>query len=442
MTTIPRARFDGDKVRSPYAMDLRFSGPTPLVGVTGEAVATIATSPATVQAGNRLLHAVQAARVARAFTGESVGVLTELSVPNEFLHSNDFGNAYWTKAGGTISTDARMAPDGTQTADVLVEEAASSSRSITRSFGVTSGQPYTVSFDLEALSHPQALIFVAGTGFSFGRYFDLVQGTILGIEANAPLHSQIERTATGWQCSITYVPTSSSATVNQIYSANAAGQITFTGVGATQALALWGAQFVAAPTPTSRIETVGSVVTRNVRYHSAPFPLSPAQIAAAGGCTVVHEGVQRDGGRFVNSRRWQVGEVSGAGRSMGVVSTALTHPALYVFNGSLDTTVATTTTAAMGQRYTHAAKVAHRKNAGLDQFRTRLVQFIDGVESGSSPWSAWFDATPMVANGWTASQTIWIGAREGGASAGATAHRRLAVVAGPPSDDTLLPPGF
>jgi hypothetical protein len=61
---------------------------------------------------------------------------------NSFLYTEEFDNAYWTKTAVTITSNSGVAPDGTQTADLLQENAGSGyhyvSRSNTSLFSVNS----------------------------------------------------------------------------------------------------------------------------------------------------------------------------------------------------------------------------------------------------------------------------------------------------------------
>ena len=55
-------------------------------------------------------------------TLESVGLLIEESRTNLLTYSEQFDNAVWTKSNASITANAIIAPDGTLTADKLVED--------------------------------------------------------------------------------------------------------------------------------------------------------------------------------------------------------------------------------------------------------------------------------------------------------------------------------
>jgi len=53
-------------------------------------------------------------------SGDARGIRVESAVPNPILYPSDFSNVAWTKSGsGTVTPDAKVAPDGTLTADLL-----------------------------------------------------------------------------------------------------------------------------------------------------------------------------------------------------------------------------------------------------------------------------------------------------------------------------------
>src|SRR5205809_293023 len=63
---------------------------------------------------------------------ETPGILLEGSRTNAFTKSQKFDDAVWTKFGATISADATTAPDGTLTADKIVESALNENHGVLR----------------------------------------------------------------------------------------------------------------------------------------------------------------------------------------------------------------------------------------------------------------------------------------------------------------------
>lgn len=68
--------------------------------------------------------------------------------PNSFLYSQDFDNAYWTKNAVTITANQGIAPDGTQTADLLQENVGNAYHYLTQKTinGFNVGDSWNMSF--------------------------------------------------------------------------------------------------------------------------------------------------------------------------------------------------------------------------------------------------------------------------------------------------------
>lgn len=79
---------------------------------------------------------------------DTIRVMAHATKPtNIALYSQVLDNGYWTKSESSISANATAAPDGTTTADKLVENSATAVHGIYRSTisGLTDGLPYTIS---------------------------------------------------------------------------------------------------------------------------------------------------------------------------------------------------------------------------------------------------------------------------------------------------------
>ncbi|MEY3782032.1 MAG: hypothetical protein RIS97_210 [Pseudomonadota bacterium] len=76
----------------------------------------------------------------------SKGLLIEEPRTNLALYSDQINNVVWIKAGGTVTTDATTAPDGTVSAELLVEDTSTGGHSVTQSIaGLPDSTVYTVS---------------------------------------------------------------------------------------------------------------------------------------------------------------------------------------------------------------------------------------------------------------------------------------------------------
>jgi hypothetical protein len=68
---------------------------------------------------------------------------------NKFLRPQEFDNSSWTKAGVTVNANAYAAPDGTTTAEELVENTANTVHSLTQTVTITAGATLAVSIHVK-----------------------------------------------------------------------------------------------------------------------------------------------------------------------------------------------------------------------------------------------------------------------------------------------------
>lgn len=123
-------------------------------------------------------------------------------VPTNLLSfPQEFDNAVWNKSAATITANAIAAPDGTVTADKLVEAAADAQHFAMQAVAVTTAQPYTFSAYLRAAERNAALLQIGADG-PFAD-FDAAAGTVTATGLGAT-GSEIENVGNGWyRCSVT-----------------------------------------------------------------------------------------------------------------------------------------------------------------------------------------------------------------------------------------------
>jgi len=182
-------------------------------------------------------------------------VLVEPQRTNLALYSEQFDNSYWGKLNITLTPNQITAPDGTNTADKLTDNAVSGSHYISSAvISIINSTSYTLTTYLKA----NTLYWVRLELFSGGCFFNLSNGTLgtsSGVTAN------ILDVGNGWyRCSISATSSSTSA-----YPAIriTTGDGVFGYIGSGSSLYAWGAQLEAGSYPTSYIPTVASAVTRN-----------------------------------------------------------------------------------------------------------------------------------------------------------------------------------
>lgn len=131
------------------------------------------------------------------------GLYANGQVTNLLLRSQEFNDGFWNKANLTVAANAISAPDGTITADRLIESADGANTnhqiSLGSSLSFTAGVTYTLSVFAKENGRTLRLGFPSAA-FAGGplAYFDLVSGTVLSGGPSA----QIESFSNGWyRCS-------------------------------------------------------------------------------------------------------------------------------------------------------------------------------------------------------------------------------------------------
>jgi hypothetical protein len=227
---------------------------------SGDLSVTRATSATRVNA-NGLIETV-GANVPRLdySNGSCPSILVEPQRTNLALNSEQFDNASWVKERITVSANATTAPDGTLTADKVIENTDNNSHRIRQNLSSTSGLSYSLSSYIKAAGRTKARVFVGGINAYCD--FDLTSGTIIGSPVNCT--ASIQNVGDGWyRCSISYLQTTTSGAQLHLFAPlDSSGNFSYTGNG-VDGIFVWGAQLEAGSNATSYIPTVASAVTRN-----------------------------------------------------------------------------------------------------------------------------------------------------------------------------------
>ena len=168
--------------------------------------------------------------------------LIEVTPYNLFTYSEQFDNASWVKERITITTNATTAPNGTLTADKIVEDTTTNSHRVRQNATSEQGIQYTLSYYLKASERTKARINVGG--LNAFAYFDLSNGTIIGIPTFCT--ALIIDANNGWyRCSITYTQTSATSTAQLHLAAPLKEPAAFNYLGdGVSGIFVWGAQLV------------------------------------------------------------------------------------------------------------------------------------------------------------------------------------------------------
>ena len=190
-------------------------------------------------------------------TGESLGLLIEQQSTNLLLQSQFASGWIYVAASGTLT--ANIAPDGTQTAVKLVENAVNTTHYIYQSYIFTAAT-FTGSFYLKTAGRTWARITIQDTVSEIGAYFDLTNGVTGTVDSG--ITATITSVGNGWyRCSVSRTTAAGLGYVNS-YPCSANATAGYTGNGYS-GIYIWGAQLEALAFPTSYIPTVASQVTRS-----------------------------------------------------------------------------------------------------------------------------------------------------------------------------------
>lgn len=192
-------------------------------------------------------------------TFESLGLLIEEQRTNLLTYAEDFSNAAWTKSASTITANATLAPDGTSTADKLVEDTANTGHNVSRSQGVTTNLAYALTiYAKKAERSFFRLQSFNATGDAENAVFNLTSGTIVSGTAG----SSITPVGNDWfRCYVPVVNNTDTASTLSVQVYLDGTTPSYTGDG-TSGIFIWGAQLEVGEFPTSYIQTVASQVTR------------------------------------------------------------------------------------------------------------------------------------------------------------------------------------
>lgn len=167
---------------------------------------------------------------------------------NLLTFTEQFDNAAWAPSHSSISADGATAPDGTSTADKLVEGSggsASHNFSRTTSFSLVPSTTYTISVYAKAAGRSwffaQALNLALDTANVF---FDLTNGVVGNVSGTAPGFTQsITAVGSGWyRCVITFPSETGASAPNLSFATANADNSSFYAGDGSSGVYLWGAQ--------------------------------------------------------------------------------------------------------------------------------------------------------------------------------------------------------
>jgi len=193
---------------------------------------------------------------------KSLGLLVEEQRSNLITYSADFNN--WTKVRSYISGVNVISPDGTESANKIVEDNSLGTHYVRKLPTVSADAVCAISVYVKSAQRSQFAIHTYGSNGwndSLTAIYDLPTGNITGTNAE---NCTINAVGNGWYRA-TYIATknSTSGTANVDFYTALNGNVSYQGDNSS-GIYLWGAQLEEGAFPTSYIPTTsGGTATRN-----------------------------------------------------------------------------------------------------------------------------------------------------------------------------------
>ena len=206
---------------------------------------------------------------AATYVNSAGNIVTTPASKNLLTWTEVFSNAAWSKNNSTITANSVAAPDGTMTADTLVEDTANAAHVVQQSATLAAvAHTFSVYLKAKERSWAQVLNGTIANGFA---YFDLATGAVgtvgAGVSATA-----ITPVGNGWyRCSIAFTA-SSGGNIMAVRTASANGTGLYLGDG-TSGIFIWGAQLEQASAATSYTKNDGGLFP--ARFDYDPVTLQP-----------------------------------------------------------------------------------------------------------------------------------------------------------------------
>ena len=188
----------------------------------------------------------------------------EAARTNLFLQSQTINTgANWVPTRASVSTNATTSPDGTATAEKLVEDGtAANTHFVTQAVTFVSGTTYCISIWAKAGERSWVQLELGAAAFTSATsaYFDLANG-VVGTTANSPTTFMQQYPNGWWRIGIIKTATASSGANCNFYLATGDGGRSYSGDSAS-GLSLYGSQCEAGSFPSSYIPTTTGSVAR------------------------------------------------------------------------------------------------------------------------------------------------------------------------------------
>ena len=195
--------------------------------------------------------------------GQSVGILIEGQFQQLAQYTEDLSNAYWTKANTTVESNAAVAPDGTLTADLVVETTATGVGHHVRTdnvTGISSSTTYTATVYAKAAGLGFCRLYTNIGAANTGAVFNLSDGTHNVTDGSGTFSSS--SVGNGWyRLQMTFTTSNTNNGAVYFHTATDSSTVIYTGNGYGSVL-IWGANLTQSSHAYSYLKAEGSATTK------------------------------------------------------------------------------------------------------------------------------------------------------------------------------------
>lgn len=229
------------------------------------------------------------------------GLALEPAGTNLFVRSQEFDNASWVKARATVTANATTAPDGTLTADKIVEDAtAANTHNLTQIATLADNTTYLFSAAMAPSERTWGHLRVLNkAGTDMTAYINLATGAVGIVSGGLTVTTPIQLANGFWQWGVSFTSGAGATTPLMIFGPAAGnGLRSYNGDGASGIFA-WGADLKAESVLSSYVPTTTAAAARGLPVFTETVPAghTRALLTYADASTTLVEGLT-PGGTF------------------------------------------------------------------------------------------------------------------------------------------------